>query len=52
MIMKRVVRRIIDRFKESSLYWVICGDRDLNLSREESRKFRYGKADKRAQRTE
>lgn len=44
---KTLVQTLIGRFKESTLYWVIWGDRDLELTREESRQLRYGKADKR-----
>lgn len=44
---KTLGRMLMERFKQSTLYWVIWGDRDLELTREESRQLRYGKADKR-----
>lgn len=44
---KSLVRTLIDRFRESNIYWVIWGDRDLKLTREESRQLRYGRADQR-----
>lgn len=44
-----LVRILIDRFKESNLYWVVWGDRELKSTREESRQLRYGKADQRAE---
>lgn len=49
---KSLVRTLIDRFKDSNLYWVIRGDRELKLTREESRQLRHGKADKRAEQGE
>ncbi|MDQ0655126.1 hypothetical protein QFZ38_005464 [Pseudomonas cedrina] len=49
---KSLGRTLIDRFKESNIFWVIYGDRDLKLTREESRRIRYGKADKRTDQTE
>lgn len=46
---KSLARTLIDLLKKSNLYWVIWGDRDLKLDREESRELRYGKADKRTE---
>lgn len=38
--------------KLRNFYWAIWGDSDLNLTREESRRLRYGKADKRTEQVE
>lgn len=46
---KSIFGTLVSRFKESNLYWVIWGDKDLEQTREESRQHRYGKADKRAE---